>query len=797
MNKKLLVLSLVGAMGLTSAISLASCNNKKPEDNNPVQPVEKTLTVNLEGSLTKGEKIIISIKDEAGNAINDAKIEATSGTNLVTIDGNTVTLNDVGDVTLKITKDGFKAVEKTFKIEAPVLKTMEVKFEGKYYKGETINILVNNADGSILDDYSIEFTTGGDIISNTGNKIVLLDSGKIEGKITAEGYEDAPFSIEVNNVLTIKEIKENLDTYNGKLVTIRGVVTASYGNTFFVMNGKEGFYVYNIETSPMFGDPGDGFELGRVKLNTPVLVTAYVENGKYGLQLSGFQDGGYAMGCSVQLSTMDAKDVEVYEVKTEAELQSLTKQPTLAGSRVRITGKFLSGDFSSLESQRPDSPIFKMTLGSVPYTLKFDKHGSEMAVKKYWNAEKIEPNDYVTVEGNFTNFKEETITVMLTDDGTVVHNETKDPTRIKVSASAESVQVESKVTLNATLPEGVTGDVTYKIIKGEEFATIEGNELKGVAPGSVTLIATVGEKESLPFEILVTAQAFQTVAEVNALEIGSKINLKANVVAVTNNGIVLGDATGRMFGYMPDSYDFPQIGKTLHVKGNLGYFEDYEQKQITDFTYEEIEALEYTPVYEEKTMEQILALTPEEIALGALVKVDVELAESFGFDGNGSFTHPALNDSKIFVAGATMDLTMNLGWGNVGKVFTISGVIGATTEDWMTGSTNYVMYLTSVEEVPAKEITSITIATKDNKTEMGLDGTTGNGRVIVSFDFEPFGGDKSSIELVAIEGADLVTIEADTWTGGWKVKAKGVAGTVKIQAKSGDTVSNIITLTIA
>ena len=81
------------------------------------------------------------------------------------------------------------------------------------------------------------------------------------------------------------------------------------------MDGKNGFYVYNMNRLETAGNPGDGFENGRVVMNKAVLVTAQVDNGNYGLQLAGNVGGSFIEDACVLKSNRPFKNLYVMKFK--------------------------------------------------------------------------------------------------------------------------------------------------------------------------------------------------------------------------------------------------------------------------------------------------------------------------------------------------------------------------------------------------------------------------------------------------------------------------------------------------
>ncbi len=494
MNKKSLR-ALIYSLGLVGAATLSGCvdsNNgssieSSPESSDKVDSEKKAFLLTIEGSKIKGEVVTIIIKDELNEVVENASVRIIEGESLVSLNGNQLTLVEVGHVKIEVSKVGFTSKELEFDIEDIPLAKMNVAFEGKFFHGETIGVVIKGIDGNVIEDCHINIIKGGNFVCVRGNNIILLDGGEVSGIISKEGYEDVPFSFTSKAVTGIKDIKENINEYNGKLVTVRGKISACYSNTFYLMDGKNGFYVYNMNALDSTYETGDGFKDNKVIYNEAVLVTAIVDNGSYGLQLAGNYQGDFIPEGRVYKSNMTVNEPICYEINKESDLLGLNAAPILAGSRIKVTGKYISGDFSSVEQTGAKDAIFDFQYGSVPFQAKFNKRGSLETVKSYWKKEKIETGDYVSIEGNFTNYKG-TISIDLTDEGTKIHNESKDKNNIIVTSSDSSVVVGKSITLTATLPSGMEGEPTFEIIRGKENATLEGNTLTGKKAGQVNVV---------------------------------------------------------------------------------------------------------------------------------------------------------------------------------------------------------------------------------------------------------------------------------------------------------------------
>lgn len=793
-KRRILVCSIFCALSMSLLGVVSGCGATEEK---PIVQEDLTFNVSIEGELKEGNIVNLILKDSNDALISDAKIDVTEGNSLVELNGTSLKLLAPGKVSIKITKTGFKEKIYSFEIVEKVvaLNKMKATLKGYLYHGETVEVVANDENDKPLTDFNINITKGADFAIAKGNKIMLLDSGEVEGVISKEGYEDYKISFTSQRVEKIKDVKANIEQYNGKLITVRGIVTASYGNTFYLMDGKHGFYVYNMNTMDTTGNPGDGFELGKVVINTPVLVTAKVDNGKYGLQLTGY-DGDFIKEACVLKSNMDVTKPEIYEIKNEGELLSLNASKKLAGSRVKITAKFIEGDFSPVEQTKPSNAIFTFKYGDTTFDAKFNKYGSLETVKEYWRKEKIEFGDYVTIESNFTYFNDH-ISVDLCNEGTYLHNESKDKNNIICEASEKEVVVGSSITLSAKLPEGLEGAVAYEIIKGKDVAKIEGDKLTGTKTGVVTLVAKVGDKTSMPIEIVVKDKAMPSISSVRDLEIGTQVTTKGKVVTFLINGLVITDGTGYLYciselknDFYPENLNI-KIGDTVTATGIRNNYNKTRQLEvINDATFEVSTGEEVKVEYQKVEQADFKNFTDEELKYGKAVEFSAVVNTYSSTKGTGEF---------MMAEGDEVGTTYYFNaWGNDKELtpLTKTNVKAIIYKKYLTpiSKPGYSLLIVEAKEVVvAPETISLTLEsdTIDNRVSFGSATTYADITV------GPNGASTNDIELVAIEGADLVEISNDFFHS-FKIKAISKPGKVRLQAqtKDGKVKSNIVELTI-
>ncbi len=806
MNKKSLR-ALIYSLGLVGAATLSGCvdsNNgssieSTPESSDKVDSEKKAFLLTIEGSKIKGEVVTIIIKDELNEVVENASVRIIEGESLVSLNGNQLTLVEVGHVKIEVSKVGFTSKELEFDIEDIPLAKMNVAFEGKFFHGETIGVVIKENDGNIIEDCRIDIIKGGDIAYARGNSIILLDSGEVSGIISKEGYEDVPFSFTSKAVTGIKDIKENINEYNGKLVTVRGKISACYSNSFYLMDGKNGFYVYNMNALDSTYETGDGFKDNKVIYNEAVLVTAIVDNGSYGLQLAGNYQGDFIPEGRVYKSNMTVNEPICYEINKESDLLGLNAAPILAGSRIKVTGKYISGDFSSVEQTGAKDAIFDFQYGTVPFQAKFNKRGSLETVKSYWNKEKIETGDYVSIEANFTNYKG-TISIDLTDEGTKIHNESKDKNNIIVTSSESSVVVGKSITLTATLPDGMEGEPTFEIIKGKENATLEGNTLTGKKAGQVNVVAKLNDKTSMPIEIIVTEGSYSSISSIRDMAVGAEVDAVGKIIGFYKNGFLIQDDTGYLYCIVENDF-YPhevKLNDTVKVKG-VRY--DYQKRlipTINQVTFEVTVGIDVTTTYSKVTQADFKNFTEEELKYGKAVEVELSV-DKF------NKTSGILNGSGYFLADPSDAAGTGyyfFSWGNDKylQVLTTS-IVKAVVYYKTTQPSGFPSYVLMVTEAKEKIINPETITLQlENSQVDNQDPTLSSSKTFASIEVNPVGASKKYVELVAIEGADLVKIETYSFGEGrdFKITAMNNPGVVKLQAqtKDGKVKSNIVELTI-
>ncbi|MBQ9265472.1 MAG: Ig-like domain-containing protein [Bacilli bacterium] len=144
------------------------------------------------------------------------------------------------------------------------------------------------------------------------------------------------------------------------------------------------------------------------------------------------------------------------------------------------------------------------------------------------------------VEGYVQGIYKSQYLLFVVTKATVVETEL---TSLTCKASADKVKVDEEITLSAEGNAGAdVSNVTFQITEGSDKATINGNKLKGVAEGTVKVVAKCGSVTSEPITITVEKKEEQggetpTVKKVT-------LTTKDFNVEYTGSNIVYGNITG-------------------------------------------------------------------------------------------------------------------------------------------------------------------------------------------------------------------------------------------------------------
>lgn len=497
---------------------------------------------------------------------------------------------------------------------------LTVTYEGELVVGGDLTLIAKNAEGEEIKDLVIEAIEGADKVSILMRFVQLLAPGKVTLKLYNEQYEgEVSFEIQeaTEQFYSITQIKKMVGMLQNEMIATEGIVTASIGNSFYLSDGSAGIYVYNMN-STFVG--GDAFETGIIPVGKKVRVHGKLTNDSYGIQLNGY-DGQYLSEAYVKNApNADVEEPVANVIDTEEKLKELMKDSSHAGERITITGQYISGDLSALYNDK--NALINMKLGNTEFTLKADRYDiNSSAVKKIWNAANVEAGDVLTVTSSFTYYKGEQITVALAGMGTSVNNDSKDETKLRVEAPEKFLQVGKQMALTAHVPAGVEDPVSYEIIEGTEFATLEGNVLKGVAPGTIRVVAKAGALTSYPLAIQIIETEKQTIANVLQLQDGEDVDITAQITAITDTGFIVSDESGSIYVHDGRSaiYDEPEfnggLGKTARITGTVATFEKNGHKQITNYQMSEVsaEATEYVVDFNATKLSDLPSMSAEQL----------------------------------------------------------------------------------------------------------------------------------------------------------------------------------------
>ncbi len=572
-------------------------------------------------------------------------------------------------------------------------KTLTITYEGVTEVGEDITLIVKNEEGEEIKGLPITIKEGNDKVSILMYFVQLLKPGNVTLEIVTEEYQGSlTFTIteKVEEVYSIKQIKTMVSMLQNQFVTTEGIVTASIGNSFYIGDGEAGIYVYNIHA---IYTNSDAFVQGSVPVGSKVKVHAKLTNNQYGIQLNGY-DGQYLTEAYVKnASNADVETPTRVVIQTEEELKELMKTPYRNGEQISITGQYVSGDLSPLYDDK--NAIINMKIDNTEFTLKADRYDlSSSIIKNAWNQANIEVGDILTINSTFTYFQQSQITVTLAGQGTTINNDSKDDTKLRLDVQDKFVSVGKSITLNAFIPDGVEGTLTYEIIKGNEFASIEGNILTGIQTGIIKVVAKIGNLTSYPITIQVLESESQTIADVLNLDKGGNVEVIAKIMAIGNSGFVISDATGSIYVYTGKKaiYDEPEfynsIGKVVKVTGTVDVYFKNNQKQIVNYTMTDVEdTLDAEIDFTKITASDLANLTNDE--LNCLIPIHIKGQGEMDENNNMLITVEGLENAVIFVLDYTTWHSMSMGMFGDGSVDADGFIAGKTTYD---GTLEYFFY---------------------------------------------------------------------------------------------------------
>lgn len=572
-------------------------------------------------------------------------------------------------------------------------KTLTITYEGVTEVGEDITLIVKNEEGEEIKGLPITIKEGNDKVSILMYFVQLLKPGNVTLEIVTEEYQGSlTFTIteKVEEVYSIKQIKTMVSMLQNQFVTTEGIVTASIGNSFYIGDGEAGIYVYNIHA---IYTNSDAFVQGSVPVGSKVKVHAKLTNNQYGIQLNGY-DGQYLTEAYVKnASNADVETPTRVMIQTEEELKELMKTPYRNGEQISITGQYVSGDLSPLYDDK--NAIINMKIDNTEFTLKADRYDlSSSIIKNAWNQANIEVGDILTINSTFTYFQQSQITVTLAGQGTTINNDSKDDTKLRLDVQDKFVSVGKSITLNAFIPDGVEGTLTYEIIKGNEFASIEGNILTGIQTGIIKVVAKIGNLTSYPITIQVLESESQTIADVLNLDKGGNVEVIAKIMAIGNSGFVISDATGSIYVYTGKKaiYDEPEfynsIGKVVKVTGTVDVYFKNNQKQIVNYTMTDVEdTLDAEIDFTKITASDLANLTDDE--LNCLIPIHIKGQGEMDENNNMLITVEGLENAVIFVLDYTTWHSMSMGMFGDGSVDADGFIAGKTTYD---GTLEYFFY---------------------------------------------------------------------------------------------------------
>lgn len=469
---------------------LTACN---PEDPTPIVTITNGESVTLEVGETLQLDVTLEHSDEDITYISsNTSVATVNDTGLITAvaKGEATITAKVGDITDTIKVTVTEAVippDPDVEVESVTLNKTEITLEIGGTETLTATVLPENAS-----DKTVTWETSDANVATVANGVVTAVA-KGEATITAKaGEKSATCKVIVNEpapaYLTIAEAK---DKSVGETITVRGEVTAVSGKSAYIADETGGFYVYNWSYN------GDDTAIvdGSWVLGMDVEVHGKIAEYSNLIQISNWDDarieGTYAIEIEDDVIPMTpiALTEEGYKALTEKD----------AGNLYKFTAEYVSGTPSTGNNV---STTWK--LGSTNITLRTDKYDKVGIDETFVAGDVYEITTPLSWYGSNPQFA-------FLGTGTVLNKQVVTLELLSLSASAEKVNVGQTVELTAVkTPLNGEGDIEYKIIEGNDFATLEGNVITGVAAGIVKVQAEAGTVKSNEVTIEVVAEAKAT-----------------------------------------------------------------------------------------------------------------------------------------------------------------------------------------------------------------------------------------------------------------------------------------------
>jgi uncharacterized protein YjdB len=316
-------------------------------------------------------------------------------------------------------------------------------------------------------------------------------------------------------VIAVSTIAEAKAVDVGTYVRFKGVVTYLISQrTLYVQNGTDGAYLY--------------------------LSVALTEDLKVGDKVDVYLKK-YLYNNTIEFVNDSGDDSYISIIEDE----SITSTTTTIDTAAKVNGLTLSDVGNAVEFRAivksgsltlDKGSTVTVTIDGVDIGIYVAKAYATQEVVDLWNG--LSAGDLIKVKTVVGNYK---ITLQfLWITGTTVEKVTgDDPTGITVTASKSEAIVGETITLGYTLTPWTattTDAVTYEIVSGSEYATLEGNTLTTTAAGTVGVVAKLGELTSTQLDITIEEAS----SEVLLASYNFANNGGTNNQEVTDPNVVLG-----------------------------------------------------------------------------------------------------------------------------------------------------------------------------------------------------------------------------------------------------------------
>jgi uncharacterized protein YjdB len=286
-------------------------------------------------------------------------------------------------------------------------------------------------------------------------------------------------------VIAVSTIAEAKAVDEGTYVRFKGVVTYLISQrTLYVQNGTDGAYLYLDVALTEDLKVGDK-------------VDVYLKKSLYNSTIEFVNDSG------------DDSYISIIED------ESITSTPTTIDTAAKVNGLTLSDVGNAVEFRAivksgsvtlNTGSTVTVTIDGVDIGIYVAKAYATQEVVDLWNS--LSAGDLIKVKTVVGNYK--TTLQFLWITGTTVEKVTGDtPTGIAVTASKSEATVGDEITLGYTLipwTATTTDTVTYKIVSGSDYATLDGSTLTTTAVGTVGVVAKLGEFTSDELSIVINEE---------------------------------------------------------------------------------------------------------------------------------------------------------------------------------------------------------------------------------------------------------------------------------------------------